>query len=128
MKHADLTYRLVTPGDPDIIKVRSLLEAIGEPSPHLVLSCAWIAENESGDIVGLSQLQSLPVIEPFKMITDKYDGGEVLGRLFDMTREFILASGTPRVLMHTSHPAMKRMLARGVGAMRMQDEFYDWRR
>jgi hypothetical protein len=110
-------------------KVRELLEKLGEPSPHFLLSCAWIAEKEDGEIVGLSIMQSVPIIEPFKMVSNAHDGGEVLRKLFDMTQEFVRASKTPRVLMHTSHPAMKRMLAsKEIGAVRMSDEFFDWRR
>jgi hypothetical protein len=31
--------------------------------------------------------------------------------------------------MHTSHPAMKRLLtSKEVNATRMQDEFFDWRK
>lgn len=62
------------------------------------------------------------------MLDDRYDGGEVLKKLFGMTQEFILSSQCPRVLMHTSHPAMKRLLTREVGATRMTDEFFDWRK
>lgn len=127
MKHPELTYRMVAGAE--MAKVRLLLGAIGEPQPHFLLSCAWVAENPAGEIVGLSQLQSLPVVEPFKMLDTAYDGGEVLAHLFADTREFILQSACPRVLMHTSHPAMKRMLTgSGVGAVRMTDEFFDWRK
>ena len=123
MKHPELTYRMVAGAE--MAKVRELLAEIGEPMPHFLLSCAWIAENEKGEIVAISQMQSIPVIEPFKMLRSDYDGGEVLGRLFAETRDF--ASVCPRVLMHTSHPAMKRMLMQ-VGADRMTDEFFDWRK
>ncbi len=111
-------------------KVRQLLAKLGEPEPHFLLSCAWTAEDAKGEIVGLSQAQSILVIEPFKMVTSSYsyDGAEVLGNLFEMTQEFIVKSGAPRVLMHTGHPAMKRMLTRKVGAVRMTDEFFDWRK
>jgi hypothetical protein len=127
MRHPELSYRLVAGAD--MYKVRQLLDAIGEPQPHFLLSCAWVAESPDGRIVGLSQFQSIPVVEPFKMISSDYDGGEVLGKLFSMTREFIMASGTPRVLMHTGHPAMKRMLTGpDVRAQRMSDEFFDWRK
>jgi hypothetical protein len=125
VRHPELNYRIVAGAD--MYKVRQLLDKIGEPLPHFLLSCAWVAEDSRGDIVGLSQVQSLPVVEPFKMVRDDYDAGEVLGRLFDMTREFIFATRAPRVLMHTSHPAMKRMLKRA-GAQGISDEFFDWRR
>jgi hypothetical protein len=125
MKHPELTYRFVAGAE--MAKVREFLAAHGEPLPHFLLSCAWIAENPAGEIVAISQCQSLPVIEPFQVFDDRYDGGEVALRLFAMTKEFILASGVPRILMHPNHPAMRRMLER-VGAHPVADQFYDWRR
>lgn len=124
MHHPELTYRFI-PG-PDMEPVRRVLAELGEPEPHILLSCAWVAENPEGKIVGLSVMQSLPLIEPMNMLDTRYSGGEVIGKLFGMTRNFILESGVPRVLMHPEHRAMEIMLqrngARGLGKL------YDWRK
>ncbi len=74
----------------------------------------------------MSVLQSIPVIEPFTVLDPDVDGGEVCRTLFEMTQDFILNSGARRVLAHTHHPAMKRMLKRA-GAEEV-GTFFDWQK
>ena len=125
MWHPELTYKMRAGAT--MTPVRKLLAERGEPLPNPVLSCAFTAENPDGKIIALSLPQSVLMVEPFKMLDPNYNGGEVLNRLFEMTKEFILESECPRVLMHTSHSGMMGML-RMAGAYEMVDRFFDWRR
>lgn len=107
--------------------LKPLLEKMlsqGEPMPNIALMVAFVAVDDEGEIVAHCVLQSLPVAEPTKA---EPGYGEHLGPLFEMMKDFIIKSGAPRVLSHTGHPAMKRMLERA-GAMPCSDQFFDWRK
>jgi hypothetical protein len=103
--------------------LRKMVEQ-GEPLPNIVLTVAFVAVDESGEIKAHCVLQSLPVAEPMNA---EVGYGEHLKPLFEMMKDFVLKSGAPRVLSHTSHPAMRRMLERE-GAMALGDQLYDWRK
>ena len=107
-------------------KIVDYLESIGEPAPNMLLSVAFTAEDELGNIKAISVVQSLPICEPMKADPGY---GHCLRELFELTQNFIHQSGAKRALAHTEHPAMKAMLE-NVGAVPWpQDEtFFDWRR
>lgn len=109
---------------PSMVKVAEHLARLGEPQPNPLLSIAFTLEDADGEIHALAVVQSLPVIEP---MTADPGYGYALHRLADMVRDFILDSGAPRVLAHTSYDSMKqRLLAEG--ATEISDPVYDWRR
>lgn len=117
-----VTYH--TYAGPTIQKVLEYLDALGEPQPNALLSVAFGAEDK-GDIKAISLIQSLPIVEPFHA---EPGFGHHLGKLFEMTQEFIIGSNAKRVLMHTGHPAMKKMLQMQEGVEIMGDTVYDWQR
>lgn len=111
---------------PTFVKVAEYLESIHEPQPNPMLCIGFAAEDNEGNIRALSVIQSLPVIEPF---TAQPGYGQHLGKLFEMTQEFIKGSDARRVLMHTSEPAMMRIINRiKPSPWPMLDQFYDWRK
>jgi hypothetical protein len=103
-------------------EVAEYLVAIGQPTPNPLLSVAWLARDEAGRIVGMSLLQSIPVVEPFQG-----EDVEIIKELFRRTEEFIHQSGAPRVFMHTSNRGMQAMLLRK-GAQKLDDPLFDWQR
>ena len=120
----ELQYR--TYAGADLPKVFDYLESLGEPLPNPALSIAFTAETTDGEIVAISIVQSLPIVEPFHA---EPGHGDALGPLFQHTVEWLLASGAPRVWAHTSHRAMSRMLTGLCGPdARIEDEVYDLRR
>lgn len=101
-------------------EVAEYLMSIGQHPPNPMLSVGWLAKNDSGIIVGVIVIQSVPLCEPC-IGTD----GQIVKDLFERAEKWIRESKPPRVFMHTAHPAMKRML-RMKGAMESCDEWYEW--
>jgi len=118
-----MTTRKIYAGK-EMDKVNAYLEALGEPRPNPVLSIAFTEEDEHGNIVAIAMLQSLPVAEPMKA---EPGYGHLLKGLFEAVQEFVYQSGAQRVLSHTAHPAIKKMLER-VGAQPVTDQYYDWQK
>lgn len=103
-------------------EVSEYLLSIGEPLPNPMLSVGWLARNEHGEVEGIMVVQSLPLCEPCMGTSS-----EIVRNLFSHAEKWIKESLAPRVLMHTSHPAMKMMLKRK-GAEPSSDEWFDWRK
>lgn len=110
---------------PSFEKLARKMAADGEPLPGNPILCVGFgAENEAGDIVAYIVVQSIPLVEPAKA---EPGSGEAMAELFNMAREFIMDSKAPRVIMHSEHAAMKRMIHR-TKAKVFPGEFFDWRR
>ena len=100
------------------------LRALGQFPTNPLLSVAHTAESADGDIHAVAVIHSLPIVEPFHADPGY---GFTLGELFNLTEGFLLQSGAPRVLMHTEHRAMQRMLLQA-GAEPWPVSMYQWLR
>jgi hypothetical protein len=111
---------------PSLAELRALLDAQDEPqwvNPALVL--AWVAREASDParrIVAYGVLQSVPLAEPVKAPPGH---GAALRGVFRRMAGFIRESGARRVLMHSEHPAMKKMLEQA-GAAPWPVTFYQY--
>lgn len=95
------------------------LTSEGEILPNPLLTVAWMAVDEDDKIVGHAVVHSLPVVEYVHA-----ESGEIIKELFGHVESFIRESGAPRVLAHTEHRAMARMLTRvGFG---VPSPWFEW--
>jgi len=81
----------------------------------------WIAERD-GKVVGAVALTNTPVVESFCV-----DEGKLAKGLFAAAEEWIKGANLPRVIAHTAHPYMERLLT-VAGAEPMAEEFFVWKR
>ena len=92
----------------DLAPLFKKLEAEGQPLPNPLLTVAWVGE--VGDrIVSHAIIHSLPIVE-YVHAEEKY--GESIKDLVERCRGFVIQSKAPRVLSHTDHRAMKRIMER----------------
>lgn len=98
------------------------LEADGQPLPNPLLSMAFVGELD-GKIVSHAIIHSLPIIE-YVHAEEKF--GETIKTLVERCQDFILKSGAPRVLAHTDHRAMKRLMER-IGFYQSPFIWFEWR-
>jgi hypothetical protein len=96
-------------------------QSVSQRRTRYFLWRGWRATKQ-GRIVGMSLLQSIPVVEPFQG-----EDVEIIKELFRRTEEFIHQSGAPRVFMHTSNRGMQAMLLRK-GAQKLDEPLFDWQR
>lgn len=116
---SEITYRMVT--GKDLEPVIRLMAERGIPLPNiqLMMPIAWLAERE-GEIIDMCILQAVPIIELHGA------SGETIGKLFRMAEKFIKEANPPRLLTHSGHRAMKKMLEHE-GAVASEDRWYEWR-
>ena len=104
------------------------LVEIGQSAPNPLLSVAWLAEDEDGKMIGHIVLHSVPIVEGLK-VDPSYQGNGVAFELMKRAQEFIVNSKAPRVLMHTDHPVMERILKHEpYGCTELKSKYLEWNR
>jgi hypothetical protein len=114
-------------GNDMIPKITNELARIGQKLPNLMLPCiAWTAEDETGKILRVAVLQSVPIVEPFNSTCEEGEDGFMTRNLFKLVHEFAAENRIPRLFMHPDHPAMKRIMEH-VGGKDTNQDWMEWR-
>lgn len=118
--NSNVQYRMLAGESMEPLLIK--LQAEGQPLPNPLLSVAFIGEVD-GRIVSHAIIHSLPIVE-YVHAEEKF--GDTIKSLVERCRDFILKSGAPRVLAHTDHRAMKRIMER-IGFEQSEVIWYEWR-
>ena len=111
----------------DFVPIAEKLVDMEQPLPNPNLPhMAFVVRDDRGDLKGLAVLSCVALIEPF-FVNGEPDGGMTSARLFAYVEQFIKDSGVHRLLMHTGHPLMAKMIERAEGK-KIEDSFFEFRK
>jgi hypothetical protein len=114
----DIQYRMATTDDMPAVAEFLVSHGITLPNVALMVPVFWIAV-EGSEIVDLCMMQAVPVVE----LAGR--SGDTIFQLLLRAEQFIRETRPSRVLMHSSHRSMKKMLEHK-GARESTDSWYEW--
>lgn len=115
----DIQYRMASQDDMPAVAEFLVSNGITLPNLALMAPAFWIAV-QNGVIVDLCMLQAVPIVE----LAGR--SGDTILNLLLLAEEFLREIRAPRLLMHTSHRSMKKMLEYK-GAVKSSDDWYEWK-
>lgn len=119
----DPTFREVA--GPEMKKLAEDLSSKGIQPPNPILSVGWVAEDETGRVVGRVILHSVPVFD-YYFVEPEYRGFVGI-KLLHLALEFIKkhGKGETRVLTHAARPELEAYLKAKMG-FKDSVKFVEW--
>jgi hypothetical protein len=117
---------LETLAGPTFMDAAEKLLDLEQPLPNPNLPHLAFVIRDKGAIIGITVVQCMAMIEPFKVDSEP-EGGRLSGVLFRYVENYIRETGVQRLMMHTGDAKMQALLERTDGVREVPDKFYEYR-
>lgn len=108
--------------------IAEYMQHLRYPQANPIASIGFTAE-EKNEIAGLVVIQAIPVIYPLIVKEEWRDKG-VGTELVKMAADYIInRTKAPRVLAHTNHPGIQKLItASDIGMTYFDEQLFEWNR